>query len=53
MWKPPEMQGTLTMDVTVDTNAGFGGFQGDSGETVTVTLSMQVFQPSGMNPVTT
>jgi hypothetical protein len=50
--KAPEMQGSLSMDVTVNTNAGFGGFQGDSGETVTVTLTMQVFQPSGMTPVT-
>jgi hypothetical protein len=52
--KAPEMQGSLTMDVTVNTNSGAGAlFQSDGGETVTVTLSMQVFQPSGMNPVTT
>ena len=50
--KAPEMQGSLSMDVTVNTNAGIGGFQGDSGETVTVTLKMLVFQPSGMTPVT-
>ena len=50
--KAPEMQGPLSMDVTVNTNAGLGGFQGDSGETVTVTLTMQVFQPSSMTPVT-
>jgi len=52
MGKAPEMQGSLSMDVTVDTNTGFGGIDGDSGETVTVTLTMQVFQPSGMTPVT-
>ena len=50
--KAPEMQGELTMDVTLDAVNG-NPFGGDNSETVTVTLSMQVFQPSGMNPVTT
>jgi len=48
----PEMVGTLTMDVTVDVNNGFAPFSGDNGETVTVTLTMLVFQPSGMTPIT-
>ena len=50
--KAPEMQGELTMDVTLDAVNG-NPFGGDNSETVTVTLTMQVFQPSGMNPVTT
>jgi len=48
----PEMVGTLTMDVTVEVNNGFAPFSGDNGETVTVTLTMLVFQPSGMTPLT-
>ncbi len=48
----PEMVGTLTMDVTVEVNNGFAPFSGDNGETVTVTLTMLVFQPSGMTPIT-
>ena len=47
----PEMVGTLTMDVTVEVNNGFF-LSGDNGETVTVTLTMLVFQPSGMTPLT-
>ena len=49
----PEMMGTMAMDVSLNTNDGkpFGG--DDTSETVTVTLSMLVFQPSGMTPVTT
>ena len=47
----PEMVGTLTMDVTVEVNNGFAPFSGDNGETVTVTLTMLVFQPSGMTPI--
>ena len=49
----PEMVGTLTMDVTVEVNNGFPPIPGDGGETVTVTLTMLVFQPSGMTPLTT
>ena len=48
----PEMVGTLTMDVTVEVNNGFPPIPGDDGETVTVTLTMLVFQPSGMTPLT-
>ncbi len=47
----PEMVGTLTMDVTVEVNNGLPPFSGDNGETVTVTLTMLVFQPSGMTPL--
>ena len=49
----PEMVGTLTMDVTVEVNNGFPPIPADGGETVTVTLTMLVFQPSGMTPLTT
>lgn len=48
--KAPEMVGTLSMDVSLSTNSG--PFLTDDGETVTVTLTMLVFQPSGMTPVT-
>jgi hypothetical protein len=47
--KSPEMVGSLTMDVTLNANNGFFA-GGDDSETVTVTLSMLVFQPSGMTP---
>ncbi len=50
--KSPEMMGTLNMDVTLEANNG-NFFGGDSSETVTVTLSLLVFQPSGMTPLTT
>ena len=50
--KSPEMMGTLNMDVTLEANNGWG-FGGDSSETVTVTLTLLVFQPSGMTPLTT
>jgi len=46
------MMGTLNMDVTLEANNG-NFFGGDSSETVTVTLSLLVFQPSGMTPLTT
>ncbi|MBL6733641.1 MAG: sodium/proline symporter [Candidatus Poseidonia sp.] len=49
--KAPEMVGTLSMDVSLSTNDGNPLFP-DNGETVTVTLTMLVFQPSGMTPVT-
>lgn len=49
--KSPEMVGTLSMDVSLSTNNGNPLFP-DNGETVTVTLTMLVFQPSGMTPVT-
>ena len=49
--KSPEMVGTLAMDVSLSTNSG-NPFIPDGGETVTVTLTMLVFQPSGMTPVT-
>ncbi|MEK9651069.1 MAG: sodium/proline symporter [Poseidonia sp.] len=48
--KAPEMVGTLSMDVSLSTNSGT--FLADGGETVTVTLTMLVFQPSGMTPIT-
>jgi sodium/proline symporter len=48
--KAPEMVGTLSMDLSLSTNSG--PFLTDDGETVTVTLTMLVFQPSGMTPVT-
>ena len=49
----PEMVGTLTMDVTVEVNNGLPALLAtDNGETVTVTLTMLVFQPSGMTPLT-
>ena len=47
--KSPEMVGSLTMDVSLNANNG-NLFGGDNSETVTVTLSMLVFQPSGMTP---
>jgi len=50
MGQSPEMMGTLSMDVTLNVNNG-NPFGGDSTETVTVTLSMLTFQPSGMDPV--
>lgn len=49
--KSPEMVGTLSMDVSLNTNSGTP-FLADGGETVTVTLTMLVFQPSGMTPLT-
>jgi hypothetical protein len=49
--KAPEMVGTLSMDVSLNTNSGTP-FLADGGETVTVTLTMLVFQPSGMTPLT-
>jgi sodium/proline symporter len=49
--KAPEMVGTLSMDVSLSTNNG-NPFFADGGETVTVTLTMLVFQPSGMTPIT-
>jgi hypothetical protein len=50
--KSPEMMGTLGMDVSLNANNGnFLG--GDSTETVTATLTLLVFQPSGMTPLTT
>jgi hypothetical protein len=48
--KSPEMVGSLTMDVSLSANNG-NLFGGDNSETVTVTLSMLVFQPSGMTPI--
>ena len=49
--KAPEMIGTVAMDVALNTNEG--NFLGDDNtETVTVTLTMLVFQPSGMTPIT-
>jgi sodium/proline symporter len=50
MGQSPEMMGTLSMDVTLNANDG-NPFGGDNTETVTVTLSMLTFQPSGMDPV--
>lgn len=49
--KSPEMVGTVAMDVALNTNEG-SPFGNDDTETVTVVLSMLIFQPSGMNPVT-
>ena len=49
--KAPEMMGTLAMDVALNTNEG-NPIGNDNSETVTVTLTMLVFQPSGMVPVT-
>jgi hypothetical protein len=49
--KAPEMMGSLTMDVALNANNG-NPFGGDNSESVTVTLTMLVFQPSGMVPVT-
>ena len=49
--KAPEMIGTVAMDVALNTNEG--SFLGnDNSETVTVTLRLLVFQPSGMTPIT-
>jgi len=50
--KAPEMMGTMAMDVALNTNEG-NPLGNDNSETVTVTLTMLVFQPSGMTPVTT
>lgn len=47
----PEMVGTVNMDVSLEANNGFPGGQ-DNSETITVTLRMLIFQPSGMTPVT-
>ena len=49
--KAPEMIGTVAMDVALNTNEG-SPFGNDNSETVTVTLTMLVFQPSGMVQVT-
>ena len=49
--KSPEMVGTVAMDVALNTNEG-SPFGNDNTETVTVVLSMLIFQPSGMKPVT-
>ena len=49
--KSPEMVGTVAMDVALNTNEG-SPFGNDDTETVTLVLSMLIFQPSGMNPVT-
>ena len=49
--KSPEMVGTVAMDVALNTNEG-SPFGNDNTERVTVVLSMLIFQPSGMNPVT-
>ena len=49
--KSPEMVGTVAMDVALNTNEG-SPFGNDNTETVTVVLSMLIFQPSGMNPLT-
>jgi len=49
--KSPEMVGTVAMDVALNTNEG-SPFGNDNTETVTVVLSMLIFQPSGMIPVT-
>ena len=49
--KSPEMVGTVAMDVALNTNEGRPN-RNDNTETVTVVLSMLIFQPSGMNPVT-
>ena len=51
--KAPEMVGTLTMEVALNTVDGKPGpFQDDTTESVTVTLRMLVVQPSGMTPLT-
>jgi sodium/proline symporter len=47
----PEMVGSLSMDVTVEVNNQIP-IGGDTGETVTVTLTLQVFQPGTLTPVT-
>lgn len=47
----PEMVGTVNMDVSLEANNGLPGGQ-DNSETITVTLRMLIFQPSGMTPVT-
>ena len=44
------MMGTVAMDVALNTNDG-KPVPNDNSETVTVTLTMLVFQPSGMTPV--
>ena len=50
--KSPEMTGTLAMDVSLNANDGKVIGQDDSTESVTVSLTMLVFQPSGMTPLT-
>ena len=51
--KAPEMVGTLTMEVALNTADGKPGpIQDDTTESVTVTLRMLVVQPSGMTPLT-
>ena len=45
------MVGSLSMDVTVEVNNQLP-IGGDTGETVTVTLTLQVFQPGTLTPVT-
>jgi len=51
MGQSPEMVGTLTMGLTLEANNG-NPFCGDNSENVEVTLSMLIFQPSGMTPLT-
>ncbi len=51
MGQSPEMVGTLTMELTLGANNG-NPFGGDNSENVEVTLSMLIFQPSGMTPLT-
>lgn len=50
--KAPEMMGAMAMDVALNTNEG-SPIGNDNSETVTATLTMLVFQPSGMTPLTT
>ena len=50
--KAPEMVGAMAMDVALNTNEG-SPIGDDNSETVTATLTMLVFQPSGMTPLTT
>ena len=52
MGQSPEMIGTLSMDLTLNANNGPFGLGGDDSENVEVTLSMLIFQPSGMTPLT-
>ena len=51
MGQSPEMIGTLSMDLALSANNG-NPFGGDNSENVEVTLSMLIFQPSGMTPLT-
>jgi len=46
------MMGAMAMDVALNTNEG-SPIGNDNSETVTATLTMLVFQPSGMTPLTT